>query len=269
MTLDVKGNRLAAALARGDCRIGAWLALDSPASAEIAALAGYDWALIDLEHGEGDLRSAMGQVRALDGTRCDAVIRLPSHDAAGISRALDQGIRSLMLPRVETVDQARAIVRAAFYPPRGRRGSGGRVMRASGYGTRPNYAHEAEDEVFLILQLESVASLDALEEIAGIDGVGALFVGPADLAADMGHLGQAGHADVQAAVEDAIERIRAAGLPAGIIDTGPGGCARWEAAGVTLLALAKDTDLLIDGMRQVREGDGVPGVGDERRDTGP
>ena len=268
MTLERSGNRLLAALRRGECRIGTWLALDSPVSAEIAALAGYDWALIDLEHGEGDLRSAIAQVRALDGTRCDAILRLPSHDPAGIARALDHGVRSIMLPRVETEDQARAIAAAAFYPPRGRRGFGGRVMRASGYGMRPDYAGEAQDEILLIPQLESRAALDAMEGIAAVDGVRALFIGPADLAADMGHLGDIGHPDVQDAVMDAIRRIRAAGLPAGIIDTAAGACPHWEAAGVTLLALAKDTDVLIDGLRQVREGDGVPGVGDERDRTG-
>ena len=268
MTLDRAGNRLLAALRRGECRIGTWLALDSPVSAEIAALAGYDWALIDLEHGEGDLRSAIGQVRALDGTRCDAVLRLPSHDPAGIARALDHGVRSLMLPRVETAEQAQSIAAAAFYPPKGRRGFGGRVMRASGYGMRPDYAAEAENEILLIPQLESRAALAALEEIAAVEGVGALFLGPADLAADMGHLGEIGHPDVQDAVAEAVRRIRAAGLPAGIIDTGAGACPRWEAAGVTLLALAKDTDVLIDGLRQVREGEGVPGVGDGFDSTG-
>ena len=249
---DRAGNRLSAALDRGECRIGCWLGLDSPAAAEIAAIAGFDWALIDLEHGEGDLRSALAIARALAGTPCDAALRLPSHDPAGIARALDAGIKSLMLPRVESVAQARAISEAALYPPRGRRGMGGAVIRASDYGARAEYTAEADADLLLILQLESRQALEALEEIAAVDGVGALFIGAADLSADMGLGGEASHPAVVREVERSVARIRDAGLHAGVIDLSHGACERWEAQGVGLLATASDVVMLLGALRDKR-----------------
>ena len=250
--LDRAGNRLADALRRGESRIGCWLGLDSPAAAEIAAMAGFDWALIDLEHGEGDLRSAIGVARALSGTQCDAVLRLPSHDPSGIARALDAGFRSLMLPRVDTPAQAEAIAQAAFYPPRGRRGIGGSVLRAAGYGVRGNYTSEAAEELLLILQLESRQAIENLDAIAAVEGVGALFIGAADLSGDMGHGGDPAHPEVQDAVWQSVERIHAAGVVSGVIDLRPGACRRWEAAGVGLLATASDVVMLLDVLRATR-----------------
>ncbi|MDB5698923.1 MAG: bphF2, partial [Alphaproteobacteria bacterium] len=208
-------NKLKQALGEGRPQIGFWLALANPISAEICAGAGFDWLLIDGEHSPQSLPLVLAQLQAIAAYPAHPIVRVPSSDPVTIKTYLDLGAQSLLVPMVDTADQAAAIVNAARYPPAGNRGIGG--ARAARWGRYPRYIHEANDQLCLIVQIETVRGLDNIEAIAAVDGIDALFVGPADLSASMGHVGQPAHPEVQAAALDAFRRIRAAGRAAGIL----------------------------------------------------
>ena len=228
-------------------QIGLWLGLADAYSAELCAGAGFDWLLIDGEHSPNDLRSILQQAQAIAAyPGAHAIARVPvGHGHVGtalIKQYLDLGVQTLLVPMVDTPEQAQAIVRAMRYPPQGIRGMGG--ARASGWGRYPAYAREANDQVCLLLQAESRMALDNLEAIAAIDGVDGVFIGPADLSASLGHLGNAGHGEVQAAIEDAIARIGRAGKAAGILTPDEALARRYLELGATFVAVGLDTHLL-------------------------
>jgi len=237
-------NAFKTAIAARQRQIGLWLSMADGTAAEICGAAGFDWFLIDGEHAPNDLRSILAQLRALAAFPVEAVVRPPIGEAWIIKQYLDAGARSLLIPMVETAEQATEVVSMTRYPPHGIRGVGARMARASLYGTRPNYIVTAHDEICVLVQIESVGALNQIEAIAAVDGVDGLFVGPSDLAASMGYAGNTAHPDVQAAVEGALRRIAALGKPSGIISLSPIEIAHFIALDTTFIAVGADAAIL-------------------------
>ena len=238
--MEMPKNRLKAALLAGECQLGLWMSSRDGLAVEMMAGAGFDWVLIDMEHAPNDTGAVAGLLQATAAHDVSACVRVPWNDVVAIKRVLDVGAQTLVVPYVQSVDEARAAVAAVHYPPRGVRGVGGST-RASGFGRIADYAARAGDEICLILQLETVEALPLIEEIAALDGVDGIFIGPADLAASMGHLGQAGHPEVMEAVRDATRRIRAAGKAPGFLSANPENARAAREAGSQFLGIDIDT----------------------------
>ena len=209
-------NTFKQALAKCDRQVGLWSGLASPIAAEIIAGAGFDWIVIDGEHGPNDISSLLAQLQAMRGGTAEPVFRVPWNDPVIIKRALDVGARSLLIPFVQDAEEARKAVAATRYPPRGIRGVAVTV-RANDYGRIAGYHSNAHLDTCILVQVETRAALAQIEAIAAVEGVDGLFVGPSDLAADSGHLGNPKHPEVQVAIKDAAMRIRAAGKSAGTL----------------------------------------------------
>ncbi|MFC4425042.1 4-hydroxy-2-oxoheptanedioate aldolase [Deinococcus navajonensis] len=237
-------NAFKAALGRGTPLIGLWLALADPYSAELCAGAGFDWLAIDGEHAPNDVRSTLAALQAVAPYPAHPIVRPAVGNEVTIKQLLDIGAQTLLIPMVESAEQARALVSATRYPPRGVRGVGAALARASGFGRDAAYLSQADEGVCLLLQVESAAGLEALDHIAATDGVDGVFIGPADLAASLGHLGQPGHPEVQAAIEDAARRIRAAGKAAGILSTDEAQARAYLKWGYAFVAVGTDVTLL-------------------------
>lgn len=238
------GNPFKAALARQEPQIGLWLGLADPYCAEVCAGAGFDWLLVDGEHAPNDVRSTLSILQALAAYPVTPVVRPVVGETWLIKQYLDLGVQTLLIPMVETAEQARALVAATRYPPRGVRGVGSALARASRWNAVPDYLTRADDQICLLVQIESRAGLTNLDEIAAVDGVDGLFIGPADLSASLGHLGQPGHPEVQAAIADAVRRIRAAGKAAGILQSAEAQARAALESGCTFVAVGVDTSLL-------------------------
>lgn len=249
-------NRFKAALREGPVQLGFWLALAHPDIAEICAGHGYDWLLIDGEHGPQTLPGIVAQLRAVEATPpCSAIVRIAGHDPVAIKQVLDLGAQTLMVPMVETAEQAQAIVTASRYPPAGERGLGG--ARAARWGGYPAYVAEANAQVCIIAQIETATAVDNIEAIAAVDGIDALFLGPADLAATEGLLGGSSFDALFKLTGEALARIVATGKPAGILSRDErlvqqflDGGARFIANGIDSFTLAKGAG---DGLRVWRE----------------
>ena len=242
--MEMPLNPFKRALAAGETQIGLFLGLADAYSAEVVAGAGFDWLLIDGEHGPNDLRTIIAQLQALAPYAVRPVVRSVDHDAARIKQLLDGGVQTLMVPMVETADQARALVRAMRYPPLGIRGVGTALSRAARWNGIDGYFAQADQQMCLIVQIESLAGLAKLDEILQVDGVDAVFIGPSDLAASMGHLGQPGHPEVKAAVDGAITTIAASGKAAGVFSADPAVAAAYRRIGASFLLVGVDALLL-------------------------
>lgn len=242
--MPARKNRFKLALSRGQRQTGLWLALASPISTELLGGVGFDWLVIDLEHAPNDLRSAIAQMQALAPYQVEAVIRLPTGEAWIIKQLLDGGCQTLLIPMIESAAQAQQMVEAVRYPPHGCRGVGAALARASGYGAEKDYLKTANDEICLLLQIESRKGLAALDDIAAIDGVDGIFIGPADLAADMGYLGRPVEDAVQTAIRDAFDRIGKAGKKSGVLTSDPDLIAQYLALGVDFIAVGSDVGVL-------------------------
>ena len=242
-------NRLKLRLAAGETVFGSWLGMADPYAAEMAATCGFDWLLIDGEHAPNDLRSTMAQLAVIEPSSSLPVVRLRDDDPARIKQVLDAGAQSLMIPMIETAEQALRALRATRYPPEGIRGIGSSLARASRFSAIPDYLKTANDQICLILQVESRAGLSALDDILAIDGIDCVFIGPADLAADMGHLGNAGHPEVRAAVLDALAHIAASGKAAGMLSTEEGFIADCVKAGARFVGVGIDVVAYVGAMR--------------------
>lgn len=203
-------------LAARERLVGMWVASASPVNAEICAGSGLDFLLLDAEHVPNDLLSLQAQLQAVAPYPITAVLRPPIGDPVLIKQYLDIGATALLIPMVSSADQAAELVRATRYPPDGIRGVGSAFARAARWGRSAGYVQTANDGITLLVQVETSDAVDEIEAIAAVDGVDGIFVGPADLAASMGHPGQTNHPDVVARVTDAIGRIVAAGKPAGV-----------------------------------------------------
>lgn len=239
-------NPFKAALRGGDPapRIGLFLGLADPGVAELLGGTGFDWLLIDGEHGPNDLRTVLAQLRALQGGGADVLVRVVDHDPARIKQMLDIGVQSLLVPMVDSAEQARALVRATRYPPAGIRGVGTAMARAARWNGVPDYLRRADGEICLIVQAESRAALEALDEILAVDGVDAVFIGPSDLAASMERLGSPDHPEVRAAVLGAIGKIARSGKAAGVFAPRLDAAREYGRAGARFIALGTDTLLL-------------------------
>jgi 4-hydroxy-2-oxoheptanedioate aldolase len=244
-------NPFKAALAEPGARLGLWLGLADPYSAELCATAGFDWLLIDGEHGPNDLRSMLAVLQAVAPYPAHPVVRIPTGDATLIKQVLEIGATTLLVPMVETADQARALVAATRYPPRGIRGVGSGLARSSRWNGWTDYLHEANDRVCLLVQVETASAMSRLDEIAAVDGVDGVFIGPSDLAASMGHLGRPGHPEVLAAIERAIPRILAAGKAPGILAVDEGLARRSIELGARFVAVGVETTILARGARDL------------------
>lgn len=247
--MPVPVNHLKQRLAAGEVLHGIWLGMADAYAAEISATAGFDWLLIDGEHAPNDLRSTLAQLRVVEASASLPVVRLPDGDAVKIKQMLDVGAQSLLIPMVESAEQAQMIVRATRYPPQGFRGVGAALARASRFSAIPDYVETANDQICLILQVESRAGLAELPGILALDGVDGVFIGPADLAADMGFPGQTGHPDVRAAVYGALRQIRAAGKAAGVLATTPEFIAGCKDAGANFVGVGIDVTLFAGALR--------------------
>ncbi|MGO2392314.1 MAG: 4-hydroxy-2-oxoheptanedioate aldolase [Halomonas sp.] len=251
--MNMPQNEFKQQLLAGQPQTGIWLGLASAYSAEIAATAGFDWLLLDAEHVPNDLGSLLAQLQALAPYKSHPVVRPPTGDAVLIKRYLDIGVQNLLIPMVETAEQAAELVAATRYPPHGERGVGHVLARASRWGQVKDYLARADDEICLMLQVESQQALDNLEAIAAVEGVDGVFIGPADLSASMGHLGNAGHPDVEAAISDAIHKIRAAGKAAGIVTVDEQAARGYLVAGCTFVGVGIDALLYANALRGLAE----------------
>ncbi|UWF60479.1 4-hydroxy-2-oxoheptanedioate aldolase [Brucella sp. 2716] len=237
-------NQFKAALKQGRAQIGLWQALANPYTVEICAGAGYDWLLLDGEHAPNDVPLLVSQLQAMAGSTSHPVVRPPVGETWIVKQLLDIGAQTLLIPMIESREQAEAMVKAMRYPPHGVRGVGAALARASAFNRIPDYLQTANDEVCLLLQVESRAGLANLDAIATTEGVDGVFIGPADLAADMGYLGKPGAQEVQDAVRDALQRIIGHGKAAGIL-TGDLSLARhYLDLGATFVAIGNDVTLL-------------------------
>ena len=241
--MDIPLNALKHNLQAGKLQTGCWVSLASHASAEICAGAGFDWILIDMEHAPNELHMVHHQLHAAAAYPVSVVVRAPWNDTVLIKRLLDVGVQTLLLPYVQNEAEARRAVAAVRYPPRGVRGVSTN-SRANRFGRVSDYFKRAEDEICLILQMESRSALAQLEGIAAIDGVDGLFIGPQDLAADLGHLANPAHPEVQAVIADAIPRMKKTGKAAGILAFVEADARRWIEHGVRFVAVTSDQYLL-------------------------
>jgi len=254
-------NTFKQALAQGRPQIGLWLGLADAYSAELLAGIGYDWLLIDGEHAPNDVRSTLAQLQAVDSARhalpqlpTQAVARVPVGETVLIKQYLDIGVQTLMVPMVDTADDAARLVQAMRYPQAdgqgGVRGMGSALARASRWQRYPDYVHEANAQTCLLVQAETVQAMHNLDAIAATPGVDGVFIGPADLSASMGYPGQSDHPAVQAAISDGMARIRAAGKAPGILATDPLRAQQYLDAGALFVAVGVDTMLLSAAARQ-------------------
>lgn len=243
-------NAFKQALARFERQVGLWSGLASPIAAEIIAGAGFDWIVIDGEHGPNDIPSLLAQLQAMRGGTAEPIFRVPWNDAVIVKRALDVGARSLLVPFVQNGEEARKAVAATRYPPLGIRGVAV-APRANDYGRIKGYHRNACLDTCVLVQLESRAALGEIEAIAAVDGVDGLFIGPSDLAADFGHLGNPRHPEVQVAIKDAAERIRKAGKSAGTLAGNVDEVDPLFDMGFNFTAVGSDVGLLARGAEHV------------------
>lgn len=247
--MQTPDNPFKQAIAEPGARIGLWLGLADPYAAELCATASFDWLLVDGEHGPNDLRSTLSVLQAVAPYPSHPVVRIPHGDAALIKQVLEIGATTLLVPMVETADQARALAAATRYPPQGIRGVGSGLARSSRWSGYTNYLHEANDRVCLLVQVETASALAQLDEIVAVDGVDGVFIGPADLSASMGHLGQPDHPEVRAAVEGAFARILAAGKAPGVLAVDEKIARRYIALGARFVAVGVDATMLAQATR--------------------
>ena len=230
-------------------QVGAWISSGSPVAAEIVASAGFDWLLVDGEHSPYSLETVTDLLRATDAYGATRVVRVPVGDTALIKQYLDLGAQNLMVPMVDTAEQARDAVAAMHYPPRGVRGVGAALARSSRWNAVEDYLQNASDLVSLTIQLESATAVENAAEIAAVDGVDQLFIGPSDLAASMGVLGQQTHPDVLDAVSRAMRACQDAGKPVGVNVFNLEQAQAYLDAGASFVLVGADVQLLAGAAR--------------------
>jgi len=240
-------NTLKAALRRGDRQIGLWLTLASATATEMAARAGFDWVLIDMEHTVASEAEVLEHLRAAVGGTAEPMVRIPWNDAVVFKRVLDIGVRSILVPYVQNAEEAKRAVAATRYPLAGIRGFSG-MSRANDYARDVGYAARASEQIFLAVQIESPEAVANVAEIAAIEGIDGVFVGPNDLAANMGYLGQPNHPEVRKVIADVVAPIRAAGKAAGMLDFNVEGAKAWFDMGFGFIGVGSDSSLLAAGL---------------------
>jgi len=241
--MDLPRNAFKAALARGELQIGLWSSLCSPIVAEIIGHSGFDWILVDTEHSPNEPPAVLAQLQALQAGTATPIVRPAWNDPVLLKRLLDIGTQAVLVPFVQNAEEAAKAVAACRYPPAGIRGitvSG----RGSRYGRVPDYLKRADAEICVLVQVETGEALSQLEAIASVDGVDGVFIGPADLSASLGHIGNPGHPEVQDAIKGAAERLMALGKPAGILTPSEADARRYIEWGYRFVAVGSDLGLL-------------------------
>lgn len=242
-------NRLKAALRKTGNRVfGVWTGMASPTVAEVLSNSGFDFAVIDMEHAPNDLSDVVAQLRAANGGTVPFAVRPPWNDFVMIKRLLDAGVQSLIIPFVQNADEARAAIAATRYPPDGIRGVAG-GSRATGYGQVTDYFKNAHKELCVILQVETGAAVEQIEAIASVRGVDGIFIGPADLSASLGHLGDMGHEDVVKVMADALGAIKASGKAALTLSFNAEQAESYAQMGFDGVVVGSDQSLMMDAAR--------------------
>ncbi|WP_114750435.1 HpcH/HpaI aldolase family protein [Pleomorphovibrio marinus] len=234
-------------LQQGETLFGCWLNLGSPVTAEIVGLSGFDWVLLDLEHGAGEPKDLLHQLQALEHTTAAPVVRVESVAKERIHRILDVGAEGVMCPRIQTVDDARKAVSAMHYPPKGVRGVA-KMVRATGFGHHfESYVQDAQENILGILQIETLEAMNHLDEIAKLGGVDVLFIGPADLTMALGIYGQLDHPKFVEAVDRIVAAAKKAGKSTGILLFNPDEFPTYQAKGIQLIACGSDATFVANG----------------------
>jgi 4-hydroxy-2-oxoheptanedioate aldolase len=242
--MEMPGNLFKQRLVEHQWQVGLFVCMASAYSMEILAGTGFDWLVIDAEHSPNNPATVMAQLQAAAPYPVQLLVRPMNHDPALIKQYLDAGAQTMLVPLVDDAAQAAALVRAVRYPPEGIRGVAASLARASRWNGVKDYVKHANAEVCLVIQIETRQGLENLDAILAVEGVDAVFIGPADLAASLGHLGESGHPEVRAAIEDALRRIRASGKAAGVFVTDPELAAKYRGLGASFVAVGADTTLL-------------------------
>ncbi len=245
-------NQFRQDLLAGKRLIGCWSALGSPIVMEVLGLAGFDWLLLDAEHAPNDVLSLIPQLMALKDSPSAPVVRPPWNDMVTLKRLLDAGFYNFLIPFVQTVEEAKAAVAATRYPPAGVRGVSV-AQRSNRYGTVKDYQKRVNDNIAVVVQIETPASAGAAEAIASVPGVDGLFVGPSDLAASCGHLGEAGHPEVQALIAQVFAGAKAAGKPSGILAPVEADARRYMEMGASFVAVGSDLGLFRGATQALRD----------------
>ena len=230
-------------LAAGKLQIGLWSSLRSNIAAEIIGDSGFDWILLDTEHSPNEIPDLVGQLQAMQASKTTPIIRPAWNDAVLAKRALDIGAQTLLFPYVQNAEEARRAVASTRYPPHGIRGVSV-AARASRYGRTPGYLTKANDEICVLVQVETRSALSEIEAIAAVDGIDGVFIGPSDLAASLGHVGNPQHPEVQAAIKDAVTRLKKVGKPAGMLTGNEEEARRYIDWGYLFVAVGADVGLL-------------------------
>lgn len=246
-------NHFKRALKEEEPQIGLWVDLADSYSAEILATLGFDWLLLDGEHGPNDVRSLLSQLQAIAPYEAQGIshpiIRPVEGSPAVIKQMLDIGAQTLLIPMVDTKEEAELMVKAVTYPPKGIRGVGSYVARAAKWGQIDGYTKKASDEICLLIQVETAQGVNNLAEIAAVEGIDGIFIGPADLSASLGYIGEPTHPEVQRAIAQAFQTIKASGKAAGILYADVDEAKKYLAMGFDFVAVGVDTALLVQGGR--------------------
>jgi len=240
-------NKLKTALAAGQSQNGIWMSLTSPLVAEIVGDAGFDWILVDCEHAPNSLTTVREQLQAMRGSNSSLLVRPPWNDMVLIKQFMDVGVQNFIIPYVQNPQEARDAVAATRYPPEGVRGVAG-GSRASNFGRNKTYLKESNEAVTVIVQVETMEAMNELEAIAQVPGVDGVFIGPADLSASMGHLGDIEHSEAQAAIRDAAERLKAIGVPSATLAFDPDVAERYIDYGYQMVCIGSDQSCLMGGL---------------------
>ena len=251
--MQIPHNGFRDALRAGRAQIGLWVGLANANAAEAVAGTGFDWLLLDAEHAPNDPRSVLEQLRAVAPYPVHPIVRPVQGDVALVKQYLDIGAQTLLVPMIDTPEHAALMVRAMRYAPAGIRGMGAALARASRWNQVDDYLHQADAQMCLLVQAETVEAMRNLAAIAAVEGVDGVFFGPADLSASMGFRGQPGHPEVQRAILDGIATVRAAGKAPGILATDPALAQQYLAAGALFVAVGLDSNLLVTAARALAQ----------------
>lgn len=244
--MKLRDNVFLKAIRAGQQQVGLWISLSNGYAAEAVAPAGYDWALLDMEHSPNELSSLLGQLQAFAATDTTAIVRPDWNDTVKVKRLLDLGVPGLLFPMVQTIEEAQAAVAACRYPPRGVRGVAG-TTRANGFGRIKDYFSQVESQTAILIQLETVQAVENALAFAQVDGVDGIFFGPADIGADMGHVGQPMHPEVWQLIRPAARALMSRGMPVGTLVSDPDFAAELLNEGFSFVACGSDASLLAKG----------------------
>jgi 2-keto-3-deoxy-L-rhamnonate aldolase RhmA len=244
--MDLQRNAFKHALSQGKLQIGLWSSLANNIATEIIADSGFDWILLDTEHSPNEIPGLLSQLQSITRGTATPIVRPAWNDAVLTKRVLDIGTQSVLFPYVQNAEEAKRAVASTRYPPQGIRGAAV-AARASRYGRVTDYLKKANEEICVLVQVETGPALGELEAIAKVDGIDGAFIGPSDLAASLGHIGNPQHPDVQKAIEDAGKRLKALGKPAGILTGNEDEARRYIGWGYLFVAVGSDVGLLSRG----------------------